>query len=73
MVVFTWNKKGFGLYGFNIPWNAWPGVIGGVIAAEGTRKASGIQSGTSANGILNLTYMVGGGLATYYGLNYLKE
>ena len=73
MIVFTWDKKGFGLYGFNIPWGAWPGVVGGVVAAEGTRKAAGIQTGTPENGILNLTYMVGGGFATYHGIKYLNE
>lgn len=70
MVLITWNNKGLGLFGLNIPWDAWPG---GVVAAEGTRIATGIQSGTSENGILNLTYMIGGGIASYYGLKALKK
>lgn len=73
MVLITWNNKGLGLFGLNIPWDAWPGVIGGIVAAEGTRKATGIQSGTPENGILNLTYTIGGGIASYYGLKALKK
>ena len=72
MVVISTSKKGFGFFGIIIPWDAWPGMIGGGIAASGTRKALGIQSGTSANGVLNITYIVGGGIASYYGLKTLK-
>lgn len=73
MVVLSYSKKGFGFFGIIIPWDAWPGIIGGALAAEGTRKATGVQAGTAANGVLNITYMTGGAIASYYGLKALKK
>jgi hypothetical protein len=72
MVLFTANKKGFGIYGLNLPWMFYPGALAGLIISDyATRQAMARSPVMVTNtvgkvrGGLNFGAMVAGGIIAY--------
>ena len=39
MVIVTWNRKGAGIYGINVPYSAWAGAFAGYAAVATVTEA----------------------------------
>jgi len=74
MVLFTFNKKGAGIYGLNIPYTAWAGAIAGVGTVMAVTEA--VPGGRTSQNPSNTNVWTGiivGGILGHLSWKYLTK
>jgi len=74
MVLITWNKKGAGIYGINVPYTAWAGAIAGVGTAMAVTEA--VPGGRTSQNPSNSSMWTGiivGGILGHLSWKYLTK